>query len=291
MDIKNKPVTPWLFLTCLGMVTVLAACGVSEGTTTAMPVAPTAPDTPVPTETPSLRLEDSAVEVQDGKNGWVPIGAETTFDLIGKLENTNPWMVTGNTFAVRDSTRIDKSVKVGDLVEVKGVVLEDATWLASSIELAKEQIYPTLILTGKLNSTDPWVLSGMMLNVTVGTKVAENITPGTIVRAKIFLLEKGAWDVVSLAPLSNFTDVPGCATVTATVASVKGSDVQFAGWPTISLAEEVKIENEAGDPVTLSADRSVLIVVCPTVAGKFMITKIVVLKNSSGGTSSTEAES
>src|SRR5512143_993150 len=142
MDPKNKTVVRWpLIVVYAGILTALAACGVRNSTVTATP-APSV--TPVPTKTASLRLNNGAVEVQKENHIWIPIGGETTFDLIGKLENNNPWMVTGNTFAVRDSTQVAENAKVGDLVEVKGVILEDATWLAGSIELAQEQIYPTL---------------------------------------------------------------------------------------------------------------------------------------------------
>jgi hypothetical protein len=189
-------------------------------------------------------------------------------------------MVTGNTFAVRDSTKIAEAAKVGDLVEVKGVILKDATWLAGSIDLAKEQIYPTILLTGKVDSMDPWVVSGLMLHVTYGTKVTAKIVPGTIVRVKILLLKEGSWDIATVAPLSNFTDIPGCDTVTARVLRAGKDEVQFADWPALPLGKDLKVENEAGSPATLSANHLVLVVVCPSPNGQVTVTKIVVLPNS-----------
>lgn len=241
--------------------------------------------TPIPTEIASLRLADGAVEVQAGNNGWVSVGGETTFELVGELESTDPWMVTGNTFASRDSTQIAEGLEAGDLVRVKGIILEDGTWLANSIQPAEEQIDPTMVLIGKVDSVDPWVIDGITLNVTDDATVAAGIAPGMIVEVEILLLADGTWEVLSIAPLSDFTEIPGCATVIATVVSVDGNEVQFVGWPVIELDEDVKIEDESGREAALSADQMVLVVICTTEAGQFMITKIVVLKTSGDGDS------
>src|SRR5512133_2233181 len=120
MDISNKAVVRWLSAVgCLGMALLLAACG---SVTPAPPTQTVAP----------LRLENGAVQVQDGSNDWLPVGGETTFELVGNLASTNPWMVTGNTFATRDTTEIAEGLGIGDLVQVKGFILEDHTWLANS---------------------------------------------------------------------------------------------------------------------------------------------------------------
>ena len=126
MNTGKKPAFGWrLVAGTLGFVAVLLACGVSGG------VDQTA--TPVPTAESVLHLEDGAVKMQDDHGNWVPVGGETTFELVGGLESTNPWRVTGNTFAIRDSTQIAEGLGIGDWVRVKGVILEDATWLANSI--------------------------------------------------------------------------------------------------------------------------------------------------------------
>ncbi len=277
MNTKNRLVFRWsLALVYLGMATILPACG---------GVTPITPVTPVPTETASLRLDEGAVEVQNKNHVWVPIGGETTFELTGEVQSTNPWMVTGNTFATRDYTQITEGLKEGDLVRVKGVILKDATWLAESIEPAEGKIDPAITLVGKVNSIDPWVVSGIRLNVTPDTTITGKITPDMIVRVGILLSDDGKWEVASIAPLSNFIEIPGCATVTAKVASVSGDEVQFAGWPAIQLAQDVKVENEAGTQATLNPNSPVLVVVCPAENGKFTITKIIVLRKDIGSVS------
>jgi hypothetical protein len=201
------------------------------------------------------------------------------------VESTDPWMVTGNTFATRETTQIAEGLEVGDLVRVKGVILEDATWLANSIELAEERVDPTVTLIGNVDSIDPWVVHGITLNVTNDTVINGEITPDMIVLVEILLLGDGTWEVLSITPLSDFTEIPGCLTVMATVSSVHGKEIQLVGWPVITLGEDVEIESEEGGAGTLSANQPVLVVVCALEDGQVFITKIIILEPEASGES------
>lgn len=276
MNTKAKTVIRWpLVVVSLSIMLVLGACARAGRTT----------GTPVPTATALLRLEGGAVQVPDEDNGWVPVGGGTTFDLVGELESLDPWMVTGNTFAVRDTTHIAEGLEIGDLVRVTGLILEDGTWLANFIELAVEPIDPTVVLIGKVDSVDPWVVHGITLEVTNDTEISGEIAPGVIVEVEILLLTDGTWEVLSITPLSDFTQIPGCTTVTATVVSVEENQVQFRDWPALEIDEDIKIEDEGGKDATLNAGQMVLVVICTTEDGQFIITKIIVLKAGGDGTS------
>jgi hypothetical protein len=286
MNTKNKLAVRWpLIMAYMGMVTLLLACATVSGGVTAT-VTETATPIVTPTGEPLLRLEDGAVKVQGEGNSWIPVTGQSTFELVGELESTDPWMVTGNTFATRDTTQIAEGLEVGDLVRVKGVILEDATWLANSIELAEEQVDPTVTLIGNVDSIDPWVVHGITLNVTNDTDINGEITPDMIVLVEILLLEDGTWEVLSITPLSDFTEIPGCLTVTATVSSVNGNEIQLVGWPVITLGGDVEIENEEGGAGTLSANQPILVVVCASEDGQVTITKIIILNPEEGGESS-----
>ena len=275
MNNNWRAVVRWpLLAASLGVVLLLLACT----TTGVTPSTEAETATSIATEVPVLRLEDGAVKVRGQDTDWMPVAGESTFELVGELENTDPWMVTGNTFATRDTTRIAEGLEVGDLVRVKGIILEDNTWLANSIELAGEQTGPTIVLVGKVTSTEPWVVHGITLNVTADTVINGEITPDMFVMVEILLHEDGTWEVLSISPLSHFTEIPGCATVTATVESVNENEVQFSDWPSITLGQDVTIENEDGTPGMLAADQKVLVVVCATEDGQFAITKIILLQ-------------
>ncbi len=97
MNTTNTSAVRWpLIVGYLGILVVLLACATSGG------VSVTA--TPVPTETQValLRLENGAIELREEDGGWLPVGGETTFEIAGELESTDPWKVTGNTFATRE---------------------------------------------------------------------------------------------------------------------------------------------------------------------------------------------
>ena len=278
MNRWNKSVTRGqLVAGYLGIVAVLLACATVSGTN----VTPTPAETQITLEA-FLRLENGAIELREENGDWFPVGGETTFEITGELESTDPWMVTGNTFATRDSTQIDEGLEVGEQVRVKGVILDDGTWLAYSIERMEEQSDPVIILIGKVTSTDPWVVNGITLNVTSDTLIGEGIQLEMIVRVEILLLEDGAWEVLSIIPLAEFTDVPGCATVAATVVSVSGNEIQLVGWPVITLDDDVKIENDQGGEGILSGKEAVLVVICPSEDGQIRITHIIILNIGEG---------
>jgi len=284
MNKRNKSVIRWQWMAgYLGIVAVLLACATVSGTS----ATPTSVATQVTTNA-VLRLENGAVELREENGDWLPVGGETTFEITGELESTDPWMVTGNTFATRDSTQIDEGLEAGDRVKVKGVILEDGTWLAYSIERAQEQTDPIIILIGKVTSIDPWVVNGITLNVTNETLIGEGIELEMIVRVEILLLENGTWEVISIVSLGEFTAIPGCATVTATVVSVNGNEIQLVGWPVITLSEDVKIENDQGGEETLSVNQVVLVVVCSSENGQIIITHIIILNISEGEVPSSE---
>jgi hypothetical protein len=278
MNKKNTRAVRWpLVAGSLGIAVVLLACATISGTGATS----TPPATQAATEA-VLRLENGAIEVRQESGDWLPVGGETTFEIVGELESTDPWMVTGNTFATRDSTQIDEGLEAGDLVRVRGVILEDGTWLAYSIARAEEQTNATVILIGSVTSIDPWVVNGITLNVTSDTLISEGIEPGMIVRVEILLLEDGTWEVISIASLGDFTGVPGCATVTATVVSVNGNEIQLVGWPVITLDDDVKIGDDQGGEGTLSEGQVVLVVICSSEDGQIIITHIIIINNGEG---------
>jgi len=112
--------------------------------------------------------------------------------------------------------------------------------------------------------------------------ISEGITTEMIVRVEILLLEDGTWEVLSIVPLGSFTDVPDCATVTSIIINVNENEIQLAGWPSITLGVDVKIENDGGGEGTLSVNQSVLVVVCASENGQIIITHIIILNTSEG---------
>ena len=234
MNANNRSPRRWTFIfSHLILVFLLLACSaVGTGTQT--------------TDDGSIQVEDGIIKVQDENGDWEPIAGESAFELVGELESTDPWMVAGTTLETNESSQIEEGLEVGDLVRVRGTILEDGTWLAYSIEPVEEQTNSIIILIGVVDSVDPWSVNGIELNVTDETDIQGDITPGMIVRVEILVLEDGTWEVLGIAPLGESTETAGCVAVVATILSVEGNEIQFLGWPT-TVTLNIDDENDQGE--------------------------------------------
>ena len=239
-----------------------------------------------------LQLDNGIVKIKDQSGNLQPLAGDSTFELIGTVESVEPWKVSGRALQRNDATQIAQGVKVGDLVRVRGAVLQDGSWLAYSIEPAKQATNQTVILIGQVTSTNPWVVNGLPLNVTGDTVINGDITPGTLARVEILLQEDGTWEVISISPLGDLPTTSGCATVVATVASVNGNQIQFVGWPAPVTAQtapptdnatndnstEEDDDNQGVDLATLKPGQQVSAVVCSQ-NGQLVITKLNTLED------------
>ena len=235
----------------------------------------------------TLQLDGDVVRVRDQDGGWIPVAGTSTFELVGSVESTDPWMVSGRTLETNQATRIGQGMQTGDLVLVRGAALDDDDWLAYSIEPAQEQTDPVVTLIGTVDSVDPWVVNGITLNVPEEAVVEGEITPGMLVRVEILLLEDGTWEVISIVPLGDLTETSGCANVIATVVSVNGDQIQFLGWPTtVTFTDDDNDanENEDGNDLVVRSGQKVLAVVC-VVNNQVVIVQITVLDDDDGESS------
>jgi hypothetical protein len=238
-----------------------------------------------------FQISDGSIEIQDENGDWVPVDG-VSFEMVGELENTDPWTVAGRELETNDSTSIEDGLEVGDLVRVRGIITEDETWVAYSIESTDEQTDPIIILIGVVDSIDPWSVNGISLNVTDETDIQGDITVGTIVRVEILLLEDGTWEVLSIAPFGEFSEISNCVTVVATIDSVGENEIQFLGWPAAVLLdmqgdeqdEENENEGEENDTaeLTLEAGQVVLAVVCVSEDGQLIVVQVTLLDDNDG---------
>ena len=278
MGTNKKPALRWLFVVgYLGIIMSMLACmAIGIGS---------APDADV--EAGAIQVDKGNVEIVDKNGNQVPVAGTSTFELVGPLISKDPWVIAGTTVETNESTQIAEDLQVGDQTRVRGTILEDNTRLAYSIERTEEQTDPTIVLVGKVDSVDPWVVNGITLNVTTDTIINGDITVGKLVRVEILLLEDGTWEVLSITPLGDVTENEGCLTVVATVLSVSENEIQFMGWPSpVPLGSNVKIESgekSQGDEdeqgqggVILRPNQEVLVVLCPS-DGQIVIVQIIVV--------------
>jgi hypothetical protein len=118
----------------------------------------------------------------------------TPFDFTGVVEEMGEesWLVSDVEVTVDDDTDIDEGLAVGDLVRVQGWVLEDGTWLASSIKAELDES-SAFEFTGYIESMSPWVVSGIGFETREWTVIDDDLELGDLVRVKGLIQADGTW--------------------------------------------------------------------------------------------------
>jgi hypothetical protein len=102
------------------------------------------------------------------------------------------WTISGIAITVGGETEIAAGLEVGDLVHVRGWVLEDDTWLASAIERVGDE-EPAFEFTGEIESIDLWVVAGIAFETREWTEIEPGLEVGDLVRVEGRIMEDGTW--------------------------------------------------------------------------------------------------
>jgi hypothetical protein len=115
------------------------------------------------------------------------------FEFVGVIDGiTDPeWTISGITVTVDDDTHIENGLTAGDVVHVRGRIL-DGTWLAKSIERAEED-EREFTITGEVESREPWVVAGIGFDTDERTEIDDGIDTGDRVKVEGRILEDGQW--------------------------------------------------------------------------------------------------
>jgi hypothetical protein len=174
------------------------------------------------------------------------------FEFNGLVETIDPWVVAGIAVATDEWTEINTAVELGSLVKVEGVILADGTWLAEEIKLLDDDTDDETILrfTGVVESTNPWVVSGITLVATDDSQIAAGVVEGSLVQVVARLADDGSWEIVWIRPL--LPPTTGCFTVHTRITTINGSQITLANWPTITLDDDVEVEGNLVPNSTIS---------------------------------------
>jgi hypothetical protein len=181
--------------------------------------------------------------------------AEPEFSFTGIVNSTAPWVVAGIGFTTEAWTVIVPGIAVGDNVTVRGVILPDGTWVATSIRLVEPPAEQVIAIVGTVNSINPWIINGLPVVVDGGTNIIGNVVVGSIVQVRIELLPDGTWHVLSIRPV--FTSFGlGCFQINSPVISLVGRKLSLKHWPALQLANNVNIHGQ------IKANSVVLLPLC-----------------------------
>lgn len=198
------------------------------------------------------------------------------FDITGTVKNIDPWIINDIRLEVRTWTRIDSTIKNGDQVRIRGTILADGSWVATTIEkvqeIPDEQV--TLEFIGTINSTEPWVISGISLVVDATTQIEGMLVTGTLVKVHATRLTDGNWHADSIVEI-----VPpgiGCVTYASIVIIKEGQLITLQDGSTIDLNEVERVEGD------VEVDNVILVVKCVAADGKITYPLVKVLEDANG---------
>ncbi|MBM2848652.1 MAG: FecR protein, partial [Anaerolineales bacterium] len=196
------------------------------------------------TEIEKVIEEGDQVEVRGGiaKDGtwWassIELTAANGFEFTGVVESIGDtsWTISGISVTVNVSTTIEAGIVVSDVVHVEGEILDDGTWLATSIQKTEEN---TFDFTGVVISMDPWIVDGVPISVTEQTTIDEGIDIGNRVRVMGRVLADGTWLAESITQLDE-----GKRHHVEFTAKVESIDPWIVGGVPVSVTEQTKIDN------------------------------------------------
>src|SRR5574341_622524 len=116
------------------------------------------------------------------------------FEFVGVVDEIadTQWSISGIEVTVDNSTQIETGLAMGDVVRVRGRIRNDGTWLAKSIEQAEED-EREFAITGRVESRDPWMVSGIAFETDARTEIDEGVEVGDRVKVEGRILDDGRW--------------------------------------------------------------------------------------------------
>jgi len=119
---------------------------------------------------------------------------DQAFHFTGAVESVGDpqWTVSGIQVTVNQSTTVNGDFVAGDLVVVEGKILEDGTWLATSIEPSPTQAN-RFEFTGVVQGLAPWQVAGIAFDTNDQTEIDEAIKVGDRVVVAGVIRPDGSW--------------------------------------------------------------------------------------------------
>lgn len=134
----------------------------------------------------------------------------TSFAFYGPVLSLDPWNVGGVSLVVDENTIIKGDITLGEMVKVKGMILEDGTWLATEIKHTGLHLgQGCFMFTSVVQSVtgDQIVLiDGQTLKRTGDLKVTGDIQEGSLVRYQYCVDKNGVGVIGRITVISQLED-------------------------------------------------------------------------------------
>lgn len=119
-------------------------------------------------------------------------GLPFSFTGVVQRIGANAWRISGQTITINENTAIDSGLAAGDVVAVRGRILDNGRWRAQRIERVTGP-ERTFELTGVLQGRDPWRVAGITLATRNWSVIEPGLDVGDRVRVRGVILPDGTW--------------------------------------------------------------------------------------------------
>lgn len=121
------------------------------------------------------------------------------FEFVGVVESVTEtvWEISGVSITIDANTQVESGVVVGDTVQVRGRILDDGTWQATSIQRAPDT-EQEFVIVGPVESLEPWRVAGVEFETDSDTEIDDGIGVGDRVRVVGRILEDGRWVAIEI---------------------------------------------------------------------------------------------
>jgi hypothetical protein len=133
------------------------------------------------------------------------------FEIIGQVESIDPWSVSGLSIEVDDQTVIEEGISVDDWVKVVGIILEDGSLLAKTIQSVEEDELGCLTFVAIVDSVEGSVIvliDGTTIDISVEVVVEGELKIGSVISITVCTAEDGTVTVVALIVLFQLDIIP-----------------------------------------------------------------------------------
>ncbi len=136
----------------------------------------------------------------------------TSFSFFGPVLSIDPWNVGGVLLTVDERTDIKGEITLGEMVKVKGWILEDGTWLATEIKHTGLHLgqgcFMTSSVVQSINGDQLLLVDGQTIVLTEDIVVTGDLQPASLVRYQTCVNLDGEYEIVSITVVYQLDELP-----------------------------------------------------------------------------------
>ncbi|MFQ5399953.1 MAG: DUF5666 domain-containing protein [Anaerolineae bacterium] len=133
-------------------------------------------------------------------------GLPFNFTGVVQIIDAGAWTISDKIIEIVTDTVTTDGIMEGDLVEVRGWIMDDGSWQASEIKLVHEDEQEFTFI-GEVETMDPWLVAGIEFETRDWTVIEPDIKVGDLVRVTGSVLPDGTWVAATIDLIDGDSDL------------------------------------------------------------------------------------